>query len=95
MRFLLKDKRVDWSQEEQYAFRRALPQTDIEMMQLLLIDDRVVMTKDSILRADKYQHSLNALFAAAGSRFWPRVIGNDSECLPRKKLILAIEVGWI
>jgi hypothetical protein len=70
----------------QNAFRAALNKASVEIIQLLLADDRIVVTNEllGIIDLRSSSASVDALFAAAYPRIWPSVIGNDIDCVPRE-----------
>jgi hypothetical protein len=84
VKLLLQDKRVDPSADDQMLLLRCLRLENVEMVRLLLTDPRIVCTNMILNRASV--RSVEALFAAAHPRFWPRAIGNDVVCLQRGPL---------
>lgn len=80
---LMRDKRTDPSADKQCVLKSVLEYINVDTLRLLLADDCVMFTSDIVRRADAWQPELDDIFVAAGSRFWPSIIGNDIECLPR------------
>jgi hypothetical protein len=103
VKVLSADKRVDPSANEQAAFSTALMKPSTEILRILLADDRVVVTNKILGFVEIYKTStrrVDALFAAAHPRIWPRVIGNDIACQPnghlRRKLDgLEVKSSWM
>jgi hypothetical protein len=87
MKLLLSDKRVDPSVHVT-VIRKALERANIDILRLLLADNRIVITNKLLLllRSVDYHDSSNrvdALFDAAHPYIWPMVVGNDVDCIPR------------
>jgi ankyrin repeat protein len=86
VKLLLSDKRVDPSHERNVVIRKALLEwANIDILRLLLADDRIVITNELLRIVDLSSSSkVDALFEAAYPRIWPKIIGNDLACVERQ-----------
>lgn len=82
MQLLLKDKRVDPS-ENPSILNDELCGTNVDVLRLLLADERIIITNESLVIVDFFYSRVDALFEAAHPRVWPRVIGNNLACMSR------------
>jgi hypothetical protein len=73
-------------EREQNSFCEALYSERMDILRALLADNRIVF-KTEYIRIIDFHNSccrLDALFVAAHSRIWPRVIGNNIVCVTRE-----------
>jgi hypothetical protein len=84
VKLLLEDKRVIVSKA---VIGVALDRANIEILRLFLAIDRIVIKNERLRIVDVHNSSVRVdiLFEAALPRIWPRVIGNDIDCVSREK----------
>jgi hypothetical protein len=95
MKLLLQDKRVDPSADP-IIIRTALRQANTGVLDVLLRDDRIVITNELISIVDRSSARVDALFlGAAQDGIWPRVIGNSVACGSRARGHLRIKLDGL
>ena len=64
---------------DQSIIRRAINGANIDILRLLLADERIIITNELLANVDrcKSNNKNDPLFEAGYPRIWPRVSGND------------------